>query len=258
MTGAWLETEEDVIETRAQLHSRVEDVLEEGELSDERLDEVISALEAGTTTVDEVMVDVDDVVFLSTTDSVAENVDRLESAQYTRYPLVGETPEEFEGIVYVPAVVEHLEELRAGELSFADVAVPPMTVTADATVSDAVDQFQVEHQELALVFSEGNVVGLLTATDAFEAVMGNWRTRSTTRSKTRTWRAADRTTAGATPREPTTDGDGSQKRVTRRTALPTAPTSRKTPRTTHPRSRRRFSGVYPQPLSAPPRTVSQP
>jgi len=172
MTGAWLETEEDVIETRAQLHSRVEDVLEEGELSDERLDEVISALEAGTTTVDEVMVDVDDVVFLSTTDSVAENVDRLESAQYTRYPLVGETPEEFEGIVYVPAVVEHLEELRAGELSFADVAVPPMTVTADATVSDAVDQFQVEHQELALVFSEGNVVGLLTATDAFEAVMG--------------------------------------------------------------------------------------
>jgi len=30
-----------------------------------------------------------------------------------------------------------------------------MTVTADATVSDVIDQFQVEHQELALVFSEG-------------------------------------------------------------------------------------------------------
>jgi CBS domain containing-hemolysin-like protein len=172
MTGAWLETEEDVIESRAQLRSRVEDVLERGELTEERLEEVIGALDAGTTTVDEVMVDVGDVVFLSTTDSTAENVERLASASYTRYPLVGDTPEEFEGIVYVPAVIDHLEEIRAGEMDLSELAVPPMTVTADATVSDVIDQFQVEHQELALVFSEGEVVGLMTATDAFETVMG--------------------------------------------------------------------------------------
>ena len=172
MTGAWLETEEDVIETRAQLRNRVASLLEQGELSEERLDEVISALDAGTTTVDEVMVDVDDVVFLSTEDSISENVDRLASSQYTRYPLVGETPGEFEGIVYVPSVVEHLDDIRAGEMDITDVATPPMTLTAESTISDAIDLFQVEHQELALVFSEGAVVGLLTATDAFEAVMG--------------------------------------------------------------------------------------
>src|SRR6056297_1027445 len=47
MTGAWLETEEDAIETRAQLHSRLNSVLERGELSDERHEEVLSALAAG-------------------------------------------------------------------------------------------------------------------------------------------------------------------------------------------------------------------
>lgn len=33
-------------------------------------------------------------------------------------------------------------------------------------------RFQAEGQELALILSKGEVVGLLTATDALEAVMG--------------------------------------------------------------------------------------
>jgi IMP dehydrogenase len=48
-----------------------------------------------------------------------------------------------------------------------------MTMAPETIISDAVDQFQAESQELALVLSEGEVVGLLTATDALEAVMGD-------------------------------------------------------------------------------------
>jgi IMP dehydrogenase len=47
-----------------------------------------------------------------------------------------------------------------------------MTISADTDVSDAFDQFQTEAQELALVVEDGEIVGLLTATDALEAVMG--------------------------------------------------------------------------------------
>jgi IMP dehydrogenase len=47
-----------------------------------------------------------------------------------------------------------------------------MTLSADTTVSDAFDQFQAQGQELALVIQDGEVVGLLTATDTLEAVMG--------------------------------------------------------------------------------------
>jgi IMP dehydrogenase len=47
-----------------------------------------------------------------------------------------------------------------------------MTLSPEVSVSDAYDQFQAQAQELALVVEDGTVVGLVTATDALEAVMG--------------------------------------------------------------------------------------
>ncbi|MFC7226342.1 hemolysin family protein [Salinirubellus salinus] len=173
MTGAWLEAEEDAIESRAQLRNRVSSLLERGELSGERHDEVLAALEAGTTEVREVMVAEEDVVALSTAVSVEENLERMSGTPHTRFPLVGDDADDFVGIVYVPSVVEHVDALKDGELSFADIAAPPMTISANTSISDAIDQFQAESQELALVLSEGEVVGLLTATDALEAVVGD-------------------------------------------------------------------------------------
>ncbi len=172
MTGAWLETEEDVIESRGQLRNRLKSLLDRGGLSEERYQEVLNALTVGTRTIDEEMVHVDNVVFLSTDESIDENIRRMTNSPHTRYPLVGETREDFQGIVYVPSVVNHVDDLRDGELHLSDIAAPPMTLSADTTVSDAIDQFQDEGQELALILSNGTVVGLLTATDAFEAIMG--------------------------------------------------------------------------------------
>jgi len=172
MSGAWLEAEEDVIESRAQLRNRLSSLLEEGELSGERHDEVLNALEAGTTEVREVMVDESEVVFLSTEVSVEENLQRVSETPHTRYPLVGADADEFVGVVYVPSIVDKIDELQAGETTFAEIAAPPMTISADTSVSDAFDRFQAESQELALVLEDGEVLGLLTATDALEVVMG--------------------------------------------------------------------------------------
>ena len=46
-----------------------------------------------------------------------------------------------------------------------------MTLDAETTISDAIDQFQAENQELALApdAETDEIVGLVTATDAFEA-----------------------------------------------------------------------------------------
>lgn len=46
----------------------------------------------------------------------------------------------------------------------------PMTVPADLAMSELIDRFQDENQELALVCADGEVVGLVTAADAFEAI----------------------------------------------------------------------------------------
>jgi CBS domain containing-hemolysin-like protein len=117
----------------------------------------------------------EEVVFLSTTVPVVENLDRIGGSPHTRFPLVGADPADpdaFRGIVYVPSVVERVDALREGAAAFEDLAAPPMTLGPEAHISDAVDRFQDANQELALVVDDGRVVGLVTATDALEAVVG--------------------------------------------------------------------------------------
>ena len=172
MTGSWTEAEEEVLETRAELRTRLGSMMEEVELPEERREEVLNALDVDELAVREVLTPADEIISLSTTASAEENLDRIRDTPHSRFPLVGGDLSDFEGIVYAPSIVSRYDELRNGDLTFEDVAAPPMTISADASVSNAYDQFQAESQELAVVIEDGEVVGLLTATDAMEAVMG--------------------------------------------------------------------------------------
>ncbi|WP_254536657.1 hemolysin family protein [Halomarina litorea] len=172
MTGAWLEAEADVIESRADLRRNLDEMLEEGGVPEDRQEEIQAALDIDRLTVHDVMVDREDIAALSTRADVQTNLDVVQDTPHTRFPLVGDSVDDFEGVVYVPTIVNHMEELNSGEATFGDLAAPPLTLSDETTVSDAIDLFQAEQQELALVLSDGEVVGLLTATDAMEAVMG--------------------------------------------------------------------------------------
>jgi CBS domain containing-hemolysin-like protein len=172
MTGAWLETGEEVIESRADLRKRLDTLLDEGNLPEERREEVLNALAVDEIPVADVAIDADDIVALSTGVSTEENLSRMRETPHTRFPLVGEELTDCRGIVYTPSVVTHIDALQSGERTFGDIAAPPMTLGAETSVSDAFDQFQAQDQELALVLEDGEVIGLVTATDALEAVMG--------------------------------------------------------------------------------------
>jgi CBS domain containing-hemolysin-like protein len=174
MTGAWLETEADRVESRAELRHRLGTLLEQGDLSDERRGEILNAFTVGERPVREVMTPRDDILFLSTSASVEENLDRIGTSPHTRFPVIGEDFDDFRGIVYVPAVVDQVDSLRGGDTTFEEIAAPPMTLPASTSISETVDTFQDHHQELALVCDDetDSVAGLVTATDALEAVMG--------------------------------------------------------------------------------------
>jgi len=172
MTGAWLETEEDVIESRAELRNRLHSVLGQGELSEERREEVLGALDIGRIPVEDIAVDPEDVVALSTADDLETNLERMSATPHVRYPLVGESMADFRGIVYLPEVFRDLDDLRDGTDTLADVAHPPMTIEAGTSVSEAIDRFQTERQELAFVTDGDEVLGLVTVTDALEAIAG--------------------------------------------------------------------------------------
>jgi CBS domain containing-hemolysin-like protein len=158
--------------SRAELRQQMGESLSSMGLTRERTQEVINALEIGTTPVSEVMTLREDVVALSTEDSFAESLERIEEHPHVRFPLVGTSLDDPQGIVYTPALLRDVDALRDGEHTLTDVAAPPMTVEADTPISDVIDQLQEQSQELAFVLEGGNSVGIVTATDAFEAITG--------------------------------------------------------------------------------------
>ncbi len=172
MTGAWLESGEEAIETRRELRNRLRSTLDQGDLSEERREEVLNALAVGEQPVSEVMVPTEEIVALSTAVDPAENVERMAEHPHTRYPVVGAELTDVRGVLYVPELTRHRAALAAGEVDVEALAAPPMTLSPDTDVSDAVDQFQAENQELALVVGNGDVVGLVTIEDLLESVVG--------------------------------------------------------------------------------------
>ncbi len=147
-------------------------------LSPERQREILNALDIGGLPVAEIMVPTDDVVALSTAQSLDEAMETMRENPHTRYPLRdGET---YIGLIYSSAVIKEFEALQAGETTLEAVAVPIPTVSPDTPVSDVIDRFQAEKQELALITSADNapvpaaeVRGIVTSTDAFEAITGD-------------------------------------------------------------------------------------
>lgn len=179
ISRAWAEEEVEGEESEGpptspgELRRQMGDTLARAGVTGERREEVINALEIGDMPVAEVMNDREDIVALSTADDFETNLERMQTTPHVRFPLVGDELEEFHGIVYTPHILRNVEAVPDGDVDLREVAAPPMTVSATTTVSDAIDQLQAESQELALVIENGRVVGLVTATDAFEAIAGD-------------------------------------------------------------------------------------
>ena len=138
----------------------------------DRRDEVMAALEIGDRPIREIMVPRDEIAALHVDDGFEQVIELIREHPQTRFPLIGDSPEDFRGVVYVPALLAGIEELRSGTSTLAEIAADPTTIAADTTIATAIDQLQAARQELALVLEEGTVVGLVTTTDAFEAIAG--------------------------------------------------------------------------------------
>ncbi|WP_227380754.1 CNNM domain-containing protein [Haladaptatus halobius] len=176
ITRSWAEEEreEGTAEgaTRSELLGQMGNILTHMDLPSERRREVINTLAIDRIHAADIMVNRDDIVAISTEWTTEENISRMRERPHDRFPLVGTDLDDVVGTVHVPAVLQNEEQLENGECSFGDVAAPPMTIPPDVAVSDLIDQFQQNQQELAMVVEDGRTVGLVTATDTFEVIAG--------------------------------------------------------------------------------------
>ncbi|MBW3660596.1 MAG: hemolysin family protein [Gemmatimonadetes bacterium] len=163
---------EEPIESYGQLQREMRELLARGKVSRDRRDEVLAALEIGERPISEIMVPREEIVALRVDRPFERNLEVLAERHHGRFPLVGDALEAYRGVIYVPGLFARLDDLRSGEVSLETLAAEPMRLDADTSIAEAIDRFQEQGQEMALVFEDGRVVGLLTSTDAFEAITG--------------------------------------------------------------------------------------
>lgn len=174
ISRSWTDAEEDEgpITSFLELRQRVRGLLSRGDLDRERRQEVLRALEIQDIPISDVMVPRDEIVALSTERSLEENLRRASDGGYLRFPLVGADLDDVRGTLYLSALFAALDPLKEGRVSLEELAVAPLLFDRDLPVSDAIDEFQAEAQELAYVMDGDRVEGIVTSTDALEAIAG--------------------------------------------------------------------------------------
>jgi CBS domain containing-hemolysin-like protein len=135
----------------------------------------MNTLTIGERPIEEIMVPRDEVVALSVQNALEENVQIAADHAHSRFPLVNGSLNSVVGTIYVASLLRDRDGLRDGTKTLRDLAAAPVVVPAESSISRLIDYFQKRDQELALVEDDESVVGLVTITDAFEAIAGDVR-----------------------------------------------------------------------------------
>jgi CBS domain containing-hemolysin-like protein len=158
--------------SKGDVRGRLFDVLADAKLGDERREEVLRAYEIGERPVGTIMVERDDMVVLQAEASPEDIMTQICDSMHTRYVVVGADRDDVVGVLYLPLFTARIDDVRSGDVGLVDLVAPPVDVAPDLSISDFIDRLQAASEELAVVRDDGRVLGMVTATDGFEAVMG--------------------------------------------------------------------------------------
>jgi len=176
ITRSWTEEEaheaDETLSSHGSVRREIGKVLSRANLSRERRGEILRAVDIEQMPVRSIMVPRSEVVALRAADPLGDTLDRMRTRPYNRYPLLQSDWETVHGTLYMTTVFQHLPELKEGTLQLPDIAEPVVWVDPELPISDLIDRLQKQQQEIALVRRDGHVRGLVTSTDAFEAIAG--------------------------------------------------------------------------------------
>lgn len=158
--------------TRAEMIQQMGSLLRRGNLPPDRRREVLQAVKIDDMPVTDAVVPRSDVVVLRADESFADSARKIGESKKTRYPLVDDDLDQIIGVVYLPALFAHLDQMIAGDKTLQEIAMPPLYVDASLALSDLIDRFQEAGHELAVVQHNGAAIGIVTLTDAVEVMIG--------------------------------------------------------------------------------------
>lgn len=162
------------LEPEADLEDIVE-MVEESEGFEAREGALVrSVLELGDTLTREVMVPRTDMITLEADTPVRKALTLFLRSGFSRVPVVGESVDDLEGVLFLKDVVRRVHTQAGAEQDTArDVMRPAVFVPETKPVDDLLREMQAGSSHIAMVVDEyGGIAGLVTIEDALEEIVG--------------------------------------------------------------------------------------
>jgi len=117
-----------------------------------------------------------DIVFLDLEEPLAENLRRIRETTHSRFPVCHGGSDDIRGIMPMRALF--MQAQGGGEIDLARNLEPVVYVPETLTGMELLEQFRASGANMTLVIDEyGELQGLVTLQDVFEAVIGEFRPR---------------------------------------------------------------------------------
>jgi len=130
----------------------------------------------GDTEVHEVMVPRVDIVGIEAGMPWSEVVDRVRSAEHSRFPVYEETLDEILGVLYAKDLLPAILADEEPEDGWRSLTRPATFVPRTKTIGDQLRDFRANRQHLTLVADEfGGIAGIVTIEDVLEEIVGEIR-----------------------------------------------------------------------------------
>ncbi|HEX2835117.1 MAG TPA: hemolysin family protein [Thermoanaerobaculia bacterium] len=142
-----------------------------GVLSEEKREIIEGVFQFSTRTARQLMVPRTDVVILSTTRSIEENLETIRTTRHTRYPLCEDSLDHTIGLIHVKDLM--LAQLRGPGKTLAELKRDVLFVPGNSTVESLLSQFIESKTHMAIVLDEyGGASGIVSLENITEELFG--------------------------------------------------------------------------------------
>ncbi len=166
-------------QTLAELRGTIEMQMSDKEIIQEVKHEramLRSVLDLAGVTVGEVMVHRKKLLTIDADLPIAEIIEEVAGAAYSRIPLWREQPDNIVGVIHAKALLRALESARAEKVDVVALATKPWFVPDATTLLDQLNAFRAKREHFALVVDEyGALLGAVTLEDILEEIVGDIR-----------------------------------------------------------------------------------
>nr|MBA2725412.1 HlyC/CorC family transporter [Actinomycetota bacterium] len=159
--------------TEEEIRHMVDVAEEEEEIEEDERELIHSIFEFGDTVVREVMVPRPDMVTVPSSSTLAEALDKIIEAGYSRIPIFEGDTDNIIGLLYAKDLLKRLHDDDIRSTRVGSLGRAPTFIPEQKKVSELLREMQVQRVHMAIVVDEyGGTAGLVTIEDLIEEIVG--------------------------------------------------------------------------------------